>query len=277
VTLKNIGVDVNGARQTVNVTIEFLRNPAALQGLVMIVFTDVATPAHLTASARPKRTPTRLAELEQELQQARLAAQTIREGMQTSQEELKSTNEEMQSMNEELQSTNEELTTSKEEMQSMNEELHTVNQELQTRLDELSRTNNDMKNLLDSTDIATLFLDNALCVRRFTSETSKVTRLIPADIGRPVSDIASVLLYPDMVEDARQVLRTLVQIEKQVAGADGRWFVARILPYRTLENMIDGVVITFIDVTVSRNLEVELRATEARLREMLESKAGTAS
>jgi transcriptional regulator with PAS, ATPase and Fis domain len=157
-------------------------------------------------------------------------------------------------------------------MQSMNEELHTLNDELQTRLDELTRTNNDMKNLLDSTDIATLFLDDSLCVRRFTSETSKITKLIPGDVGRPITDIASALLYPALADDAREVLRTLVKVEKQILLADGDWFAARILPYRTLENMIDGVVITFTDITVSKKLEAELRATDTRLREMLERK-----
>jgi two-component system CheB/CheR fusion protein len=126
-----------------------------------------------------------------------------------------------------------------------------------------------MKNLLDSTDIATLFLDSTLCVRRFTSETSKITKLIPGDVGRPITDIASALLYPDLVNDAQQALRTLVKVERQIPVPDGSWFAARILPYRTLDNMIDGVVITFMDITVSKRLESELRATEARLREML--------
>jgi two-component system CheB/CheR fusion protein len=179
--------------------------------------------------------------------------------MQTSQEELRSANEELQSTNEELQSTNQELNTSKKEMQSMNEELQTINHELQIKVDELSRASNDMKNLLDSTNIATLFLDNTLCVRRFTSQTSKITNLIPSDVGRPITDIASALLYPELSNDAREVLRTLVSMEKQIAIAEGNWFSARILPYRTLENMIDGVVITFTDITVSKKLETELR------------------
>ncbi len=206
----------------------------------------------------------------QELERARQEVQSIREEMQSSQEELKSTNEEMQSTNEELQSTNEELTTSKEELQSMNEELHTVNHELQARLDELSHTNNDMKNLLDSTDIATLFLDSSLCVRRFTAETSKITKLIPGDVGRPITDIASTLLYPELTEDSREVLRTLAKVEKQVVTQDGKWYVARILPYRTFENMIDGVVITFTDISALKKMEAELRATEERLRERLD-------
>src|SRR5262249_23127262 len=159
------------------------------------------------------------------------------EEMQTSQEELKSTNEELQSTNEELQSTNEELTTSKEEMQSMNEELQTVNHELRTKVDELSRSNNDMKNLLNSTDIATLFLDGDLLVRRFTTQTAKLIKLLPGDAGRPVTDIATDLDYPDLTDDAREVLRTLAFREKQVPARDGRWFTVRIMPYRTLENV----------------------------------------
>jgi two-component system CheB/CheR fusion protein len=258
VTLKNIVVGTNGGTQVINVTIQPIREKNVLDGTVMVVFTDVAAPIIVKAGGKPGRVTTKSAQreaLERELNHAHQEVQTIREEMQTSQEELKSANEELQSTNEELQSTNEELTTSKEEMQSMNEELQTVNNELQANVDELSHTNNDMKNLLDSTDIATLFLDNNLRVRRITSETSKITRLIPADVGRPITDIASALLYPQLADDAREVLRTLVKVDKQIATPDGSWFAARILPYRTLENMIDGVVITFQDITEIKKLE----------------------
>jgi transcriptional regulator with PAS, ATPase and Fis domain len=259
VTLKNLVVGMTGGRQVVNVTIQPLSKPIALDGMVMIVFADVVELPPTKTGGKPRRSPARTLELEQELEHARQEAQGVREEMQTSQEELQSANEELQSTNEELQSTNEELTTSKEEMQSMNEELQTVNNELLANLDELSRTNNDMKNLLDSTDIATLFLDNILRVRRFTSQTSQITRLIPADVGRPITDIASALLYPQLAEDAREVLRTLIKVDRQISLPDGDWYAARILPYRTLENMINGVVITFTDITVSKKLEAELR------------------
>jgi two-component system CheB/CheR fusion protein len=252
-------VGTNGGKQIVNVTIRPLNGPSALHGMVMVVFTDVAGEPKTKTTGKPRGDTAHVAELEQELEYARQEVQSLREEMQASQEELKSANEELESANEEMQSTNEELTTSKEEMQSMNEELHTVNSELQTRMDELSRTNNDMKNLLDSTDIATLFLDNSLCVRRFTSETSKVTKLIPGDAGRPITDIASALLYPELADDAREVLRTLVKVERQIPIPDGNWFAARILPYRTLDNMIDGIVITFVDIT-------EIKRTEELLR-----------
>ena len=270
VTLKNVKVGTNGGVQIIDLTVQAIREPEALRGLVMIVFTDVATPLETKVSGKAKRPPTSgalLAQMERELEQARQEVQAIREEMQTSQEELKSTNEELQSTNEELQSTNEELTTSKEEMQSMNEELQTLNHELQTKMEDLSLLNSDMKNLLDNTEIATLFLDNELRVRLFTIGTNRVFKLIPGDVGRPITDITSDLLYPELAEDAREVLRTLVFHEQQVAARDGRWLEVRIIPYRTLENMIDGVVITFTDITVSKKLEAKLRKTQAGLEQ----------
>jgi chemotaxis methyl-accepting protein methylase/chemotaxis response regulator CheB len=257
VTLKDILVGTDSGTQRINVTIQPIRDDKELGGMVMVIFSDMAAPSIKKLGGKVGRgsAANDLTELKQQLDQARLEVQSIREQMQTSQEELKSTNEELQSTNEELQSTNEELTTSKEEMQSMNEELQTVNNELQTKLDEISNVNSDMKNLLDSTDIATLFLDNNLHVRRFTSQTSKITSLIPGDVGRPITDIASALLYPQLAEDAREVLRTLVKVDRQIPLPGGDWFGTRILPYRTLDNMIDGVVITFIDITEIKKLE----------------------
>jgi len=271
VVVRGLSVGTNGGKQYVDITVQLLQQPESLRGLVMIVFTDVAAPLEISAPGRPQKagkTPVRnarLEELEQRYQQARLEAQTIREEMQTSQEELRSTNEEQQSTNEELQSTNEELTTSKEEMQSLNEELQTVNAELQVKVDELSRSNNDMKNLLNSTDIATLFLDNDLSVRRFTTQATKIIQLIPGDIGRPITDLASDLLYPELPDDAREVLRKLGFTEKSVNARDGRWFTVRIMPYRTHDDRIDGVVITFADITVAKTLEAQLREKHATL------------
>ena len=194
-------------------------------------------------------------------------ARATHEEMQTSQEELRSANEELQSTNEELQSTNEELTTSKEEMQSMNEELQTVNTELQAKVDELSRAGNDMKNLLDSTDIATLFLDKELKVRRFTPQATKIIKLIAADAGRPITDLASDLCYPELADDAREVLQKLAAMEKSIGARDGRWFTVRIMPYRTLDDRIDGVVITFANITGSKTLEARLRKNQSVLEE----------
>lgn len=149
-------------------------------------------------------------------------------------------------------------------MQSLNEELQTVNAELQSKVDELSAANSDMKNLLNSTDIATIFLDGHLHVRRFTTQATRIFKLIAGDIGRPLSDIVTELQYPDLQSDAREVLRSLVFSEKQVQTGDGRWIMVKIMPYRTLDNVIDGVVITFTDISVSKKLEAELRGRQAR-------------
>jgi chemotaxis methyl-accepting protein methylase len=273
IVVKDVKVGTNGGTQIVDITVQAIEEPEALKGMVMIVFTDVATPPRKKRLGRSKAAPSdnaRDLELEQELQQLREVLQTTREEMQSSQEELKSTNEELQSTNEELQSTNEELTTSREEMQSLNEELQTVNSEQQSKMDEMSRINDDMRNLLNSTEIVTVFLDNQLHVRRFTSGTDKLFKLIPGDVGRPLSDITSALLYPGMIDEARKVLRTLVFSEKQIATADGRWFSVRIMPYRTMEDVIGGVVITFADITVAKVLEMELRAEISRLKSQLE-------
>jgi two-component system CheB/CheR fusion protein len=268
VALRGLKVGTNGGAQFVDVTLQLLDEAGPLQGLVMIVFTDMAAPVTAQAAGRafqpPARSP-RLAEMEAELLRVRGEARATHEEMQTSQEELRSANEELQSTNEELQSTNEELTTSKEEMQSMNEELQTVNTELKAKVDELSQTSNDVKNLLDSTDIATLFLDKELNVRRFTPQTAKIIKLIPADVGRPVTDLASDLRYPELADDAHEVLRTLTALEKPIGAHAGRWFTVRIMPYRTVDDRIEGVVITFANITVSKTLETKLRSNQSVL------------
>ena len=249
--------------QTVDVTLEALQEPQALRGMVMIVFADVAVSLAEKPTDKRGKTSPAAARLEQELVQAREELRSMREEMQTSQEELKSANEELQSTNEELQSSNEELITSKEEMQSLNEEAQTLNHELQIKVDDESRANNDMRNLLDSTDIATLFLDETLKVRRFTPQMTKIVKLIPGDVNRPITDLASDLIYPELVSDAQTVLRTLLAKETQVKTNDARWFSARIMPYRTLDNRIDGVVITFADITAAKTLEATLRLNQS--------------
>ncbi|ACF42566.1 MCP methyltransferase/methylesterase, CheR/CheB with PAS/PAC sensor [Pelodictyon phaeoclathratiforme BU-1] len=273
-TKRGLSVSSNGETQAVNLTIRLLEKPDALHGLVLIVFSDVERVVGGTLrdpALSVDRGGARQKLLEQELSQARDEILSIREEMQTSQEELKSTNEEMQSANEELQSTNEELTTSKEEMQSMNEELQTVNHELQSKVSDLSQANNDMKNLLNSTDIATLFLDDALNIRRFTTRTAAIIKLIASDVGRPITDIVTELHYPALADDAREVLHTLVYSEKQVSASNGRWFSVKIMPYRTQENRIVGLVITFSDISVAKKLEESLRESEERLRAAIES------
>jgi two-component system CheB/CheR fusion protein len=240
-----------------DVTVRAIDEPEALAGLVMVVFRDVAAPAKGARRRRPAGTadPELAAEflrLQQEIRNLRLE-------MGASREELQATNEELQSTNEELQSANEELTTSKEESQSMNEELQTINTELQSKLDELALAQSDMQNLLNSTDIATLFLDNEINVRRFTEKITRIIHLRESDIGRPLSDLASTLIYPDLTRDARETLRTLAFSEKQIATTDGLWFSVRIMPYRTLANVIQGAVITFVEITAAKELESRLR------------------
>jgi two-component system CheB/CheR fusion protein len=252
VTLKNVAVRTNDEMQGVDITVQAIGDPEGLRGSVMIVFTDVAKFPEAKVLGKAKRSSAAvLARMERELEQARQEVRVTRDEMQIFQEEARCANEEMQSMNEELQSTN--------------EELQMLNHELNVKVNDLSRLNNDMKNLLDSTELTTLFLDSALNVRLFTTGSNKIFKLIRGDVGRPITDIASDLLYSGLENDALEVLRTLVSHEQQVATRAGHWFLMRIMPYRTLENMIDGVVITFVDITVSKTLEAELRNTQAGL------------
>ena len=265
ISCRNIRIEgeAKGTFRHVDLTVQPIREPVGLSGMAMLVFGDAVVAATATPATGKKRgthASEREAALDKALAEALQEAQVIREEMQTAQEELKSANEELQSTNEELQSTNEELTTSREELQSLNEELQTVNAELQSKVDNLSSANNDMKNLLNSTDIATVFLDSALNVRRFTEQSTKLFKLIPGDVGRPLSDIVTDLDYADLSADALTVLRTLAVSEREITTDDDRWYEVRILPYRTLENVIDGVVITFTDISRAKQLEAQLRA-----------------
>lgn len=252
--------DANGRpARSLDITAEAMPRNGPLAGTVLVTFTSCALPPQ---KRRPRPAQPLVLELEQQLAQARLEIQAVRDEMQASREELKSANEELQSTNEELQSTNEELTTSKEEMQSLNEELYTVNAELQSKVDDLSLINGDMKNLLNSTDIATIFLDNALRIRRYTDQATRIYKLIPGDVQRLLSDIASDLDYPGLEPDAEGVLRTLVVCEKHVPTRSGGWYTVRIMPYRTVDNVIDGVVVTFINITEAKQLESQLRSMQ---------------
>ena len=204
-------------------------------------------------------TDTRIKELKQELQAKEEYLQTTNEMLETTNEELKSSNEEMQSVNEELQSTNEELETSKEELQSVNEELSTVNAELQGKVADLMRTNNDMNNLLAGTGIATIFVDHQLRVLRFTPTANRIINLIPSDVGRPVSHVVTNLVgYDSMAADAKAVLDTLVPREVNVQTTAGTWYTMRIQPYRTLDNVIEGAVLTFVNISRIKQIESEL-------------------
>ncbi|HQX08231.1 MAG TPA: PAS domain-containing protein, partial [Zoogloea sp.] len=254
--LDGLQVEVNGQLQRVNITVQGIEKPEPLSNRVLVVFTDVKAPVsgqRHRRNAVSDRESALLLELNQ-----------LREALRISQEEMQASAEEFKSANEELQVTNEELTTSKEELQSMNEELQTINAELQAKVDDLTWARNDMTNLLNSTEIATVFLDNEMKLRRYTTYATHLFKLIPGDVGRPLSDIATDLSYPELQTDALAVLTTLVFCEKQVQTRDGRHYQVRIMPYRTQNNVIDGVVVTFIDITATKQLEARLRKREAR-------------
>jgi len=266
VELTGVEVASGGGPITLNVTVEPVFDPGPLDDTVLVVFTPVSGPAgrrrprvRATGPATPATSPE--TSLAAELRSAREELEVTRGEMQASLEELKSTNEELQSTNEELQSTNEELTTSKEELQSMNEELQVVNAELGTHLDELMLSNSDMQNLINTTEIATVFLDSRLRIRRFTASATRLISLIPSDVGRPLSDVTNEMDYPTLITDAESVLRTLASIDREVTTRRGAWYAARVVPYRTLDNVIDGVVVTFSDISRVKQLELALART----------------
>jgi len=248
-----------------------LTDPEPFRGLVMISFEGVRlredAKAPRTKGGRQEKDFDRVTELERELRHTNESHQKTIEELETANEELKSTNEELQSTNEELQSANEELETSREEMQSLNEELQTVNGELQGKVEELSRANDDMKNLLNATDIATIFLDAKLNIIRYTEHAKRVMRLIPSDVGRPIGDLVSRLRYDRLTDDAREVLSTLVYKESEVQGEDASWYFMRILPYRTTDNVIDGLVMTFIDISKIKRLQQNEQQLTGALRQ----------
>jgi two-component system CheB/CheR fusion protein len=250
-TAEGIRVKTNGHTQVITLTVKPIKEPAGMPGSLLVVFEE-ATPKTAGAAGKTgryeKKAQKVITYLEHELKSTKDNLRSVVEELETSNEELKSSNEEMQATNEEMQSSNEELETSKEELQSLNEELLTVNTELQTKNDELSVINNDMKNLLDSTDIPTIFLDNALCIKRFTAHATRVVNLISSDVGRPINHLATKVKYDRLLEDAEEVLRTLVAKQVEVRTSDGLWYQMRILPYRTTSNVIEGVVITFSDI-----------------------------
>ncbi|MEO8326119.1 MAG: chemotaxis protein CheB, partial [Nitrospirota bacterium] len=266
VVRQGIRVKTNGTCGLVDLTVRRIEDPEALRGLYQVILES--RPAAASVSGKRKKIGTDKQEavlspnVIQELRYTKQRLQHTNDALQISNEELKSTNEEFQSTNEELQSTNEELETSKEELQSLNEELVMVNAELQGKIDEQSATNDDLHNLLNSTEIATIFLDNNLNIKRFTPESKRIISLISTDVGRPLSDIASKFSGDRLIEDARNVLRTLVFHEGEVQSTDGEWYLLRIFPYRTAKNTIDGLVITFLNMTKVKKTEIVARQAQ---------------
>ena len=266
VVRRDVRVRSNGGHTLVDLRVRRILAPEQFRGLFLVSFEHAH--AQQAEDGREPQAPDRIIDLERALLHTKESHQGTVEELETANEELKSTNEELQSTNEELQSANEELETSKEEMQSLNEELNAVNVELETKLDELSRVSDDMKNLLNGTDIATVFLDNDLHIKRFTDRARRVIRLIPTDVGRPIGDLVSALQYDRISEDAAEVLRTLIPREAEVRGEGGTVrYLMRILPYRTADNVIDGLVLTFVDVTQFRALQESEQRLLSALRD----------
>ena len=267
VVIRNKKIATNGSTSFFDVTIQQIEKPEPISGMILIVFSDVSTVIKSVKSKTGNQALNfREQELEIELHRINEELQSFKEKMQTSQEELKSTNEELQSANEELQSTYEELTTSKEELQSMNEVLQTLNTEMQNKISEYIESSNDMQNLLNSINIPTLFIDKELNILRFTEQITKIIKLRQSDIARPFTEMVSDLQYPEIENDAKEVLRTLVFKETDISANDERWFKVRIMPYRTFNDYINGVVITFIDITESKKREEELTNANEMLK-----------
>lgn len=252
----------DGDKHTVRISARPLRQPEAARGLVFVTFER----QHQAMPAEPltpeSNTEQRLAD---ELEATRNELNATIQALEASNEDLKGSNEEILSMNEELQSTNEELETSKEELQSVNEELTTVNTELEHKVGELETAHNDLQNLFSGTNVATLFLDKALCIKRFTPAIKDLLSLINSDIGRPLRDISLKFEDHDLETEADRVMSDLVQSDKEVRANDGSWYLRRILPYRTQENRIDGVVITFADISEIKQAAMRSAESETRL------------
>lgn len=260
---KPVSVSLEGEMRRVTMSVHPVLTPE-LAGHVLIVFLETEDMVANTEGLEGGGTMSAVVqELEEELARTKERLQTAVEEFESSKEEMRASNEELQSMNEELRSTAEELETSKEELQSMNEELLTVNQENKNKVEELSQLSSDLQNLLASTDIATLFLDRELCIRRFTPRIGDLFNIMPADRGRPLAHITHKLRSDTLMADAAIVLEKLTLIEREMVSEDGRWYLVRLRPYRSVEDRIEGVVITFIEVTEMKQTVEELRVSKA--------------
>ena len=271
VKAERIQIGLNGHRRIVTLIVEPIRLSSEEAASFVVLF-QVGETLEGDEAFEPSPNFIRdehVQRLEAELRLTRERLQATIEELESTNEELKSSNEEYQSVNEELQSANEELETSKEELQSTNEELQTVNSELGHRVNELDRANSDLKNLLESTQIATVFLDNNFCVKSFTPSVVEIFHLIESDLGRPITHIAPLISYGELQEDIRRVLRTLGTIEREVENAaSGARYLVRVLPYRNIDNFIAGVVMTFLDITATARAERALKDTQERFHHM---------
>ena len=271
VRVDNLQVGLNGKRQAADLIVEPIRTSPDASKNFMVLFKEGAVAVeHDGANLNPGlMRDEHVQRLDAELRLTRERLQATIEELESTNEELKSSNEEYQSVNEELQSANEEMETSKEELQSVNEELTTVNGELAHRVQELGRANSDLKNLLESTQIATVFLDNDLRVTNYTPAVTEIFHFVDSDLGRPLAHIKSRVDYDEMHSDIRSVLRTLRTTEREIVGPENVRYIARVLPYRSTDNFIAGVVITFVDITPMSRAEQALRESEERFRSIV--------
>lgn len=269
---KGITVKTNGSFQTIDLRIRPLKPSGVIEGFFMVTFEDVQKVKNIPSKVKQTTAEetSELHALEQELTATKEYLRSTIEELEVSNEELKSSNEELQSSNEELQSTNEELETSKEELQSVNEEIVTVNTELTSKIDELAQAYDDMNNLLSSTEIGTIFLDSDLKIKRFTPPMTKIINLIESDVGRPVEHLSSNLIFDGFVKEVKKVLNKLRPFNTSVKSSDGTWYKMQIMPYRTSENVIEGVVITFVDITHEKQLAEELKEAKENYEHLLE-------
>jgi two-component system, chemotaxis family, CheB/CheR fusion protein len=260
-------VTFNGAPHRVDLQVKPVSPEEGAEGTALVLFIEGEAVDPSPASRNTEQvTDDTVRRLTEELELTRARMRTLREESAAANEELRASNEELQSINEEYRSTSEELETSKEELQSINEELTTVNTELKQRLEAVSRANSDLENLMAITEVGTLFLDTGLRIRRFSNRVTDIFSITPADEGRPITDFAQKLEYDDLVKDARAVLDDLAPIHREVhTGANG-WYDVRLRPYRTIEDKIDGVVITFSDITDLHRMEEALRECERKLQ-----------
>ena len=274
VVRRNVRVVTDWGTQRVNLYVCPLDRPREIAGRLLIAFEDVhELPEPTEETPAPEKGEqvsrdwykARVAELEEELRRTRENHQTTIEELESSNEELKSTNEELQSSNEELQSTNEELESSKEELQSLNEELQTLNAELQSKVDDLSAAQDDITNLLSSTEIATVFVDEKLRIKRFSREATRIINLIESDVGRPLEHQVTNLEYDGLIADLQQVLDQLIPVEREVQTTDGTWYMMRVMPYRSMNNRIQGCVVTFRDVDAQKKAYERLQKVNVEL------------